>query len=1326
MPAHVRQAMFQPIPPDLDLKKLIEETDNFHYVARINCGEIEKQGAAMFEKLVTLHTVISGRPLVLDGLQDRLPSHIFGPSWLDLNHGQDLIKVRDLQRQENVEITTGHYLKHMPKLTNQYTSENYKDGKRQRLYAKDIDCPDAWFKYLQDLLPGGLFYFNDSTGQVGGPGAIEEQTGPYGQQTMGKGIASSGDLMSSLPANMRAENMMCYIGHEGTYTPAHREMCASVGHNIMVEASGDGLDPWGKQEKAGSSIWFMTESKDRKLVSEYWLSILGHDIEVEDHFAQINAWINAPFPVYIVEQKVGDFILIPPLAPHQVWNRGTRTMKAAWNRTTVETLEMAFEEALPRARMVCRDEQYKNKAIVYFTLYKYSKLLDRAEEQNNASWGAPRASAIYRSKKVRQLQLDFRRLFRMWTKIMLSEMFYPDPSKDGKGVQHLPFESNVTCAYCRCNIFNRFLTCTSCAVEDEDGETDQYDVCMECYAMGRSCGCISKLKWVEQFKWRDLVHQYDSWRMQVIDIEGGVSETSPQPLDEARKRLNKKTLAQICQEQLRVRPWCDITKPLAEQTDPKLDDQDDDEEVEVDEDGRKKKKRRKSKKTEKWCRENSVCHICKERQPNWKMASCDCGFHYCYGVLYRAFDRMPQDIMERPDWKCPRCTKICSCAACSKDGDSMPYEPAGTLVGHDTKRVADPRSVDALVDYSRSNLYWINKQTPANGQNRYDSIRLQRRREEAEREKAREDTLNESYVDDGEDDDEENEYGDDYVMSQENGIHQDGYTMSHEGFDSSQQEGGLRPVALPLDPRLGIETHNSNATFWQDTSPQAPGQPGRVSLPSPSAMMNGASATYSHPHGNHSINSFHGSNSASATQRPVSNHRSDANMTDANDAPYESDESHGPPAGFVAPRSTVLNHEEQDEDDSYHSSGQRGGMHDANRQFHKAQLQRTLAEAKKNNVYNITQARLRGQQKVVKFAVPRSHLAGLPQDNAEGRTNPRALGISDAGVAADDDSELPLVVSDIPRSRPGTMQYEGANDEDDLDEWKQNTHGRGRGGRQSKGSGRAGRKSKSNADLDESDDDNEENAQVEAEQLGSATKKRRESAWLARKNQDEPSDMPTELPNRPPRRRRPSQKDTQPPAEEETSDVEVDDSYQPLPAPAAAKNGHSYGQTTSPRASDRAASAQASNRDAKMLALRFAEGEVSDLDDEDSASFWEEEPAVLSSKAAKVTKIPRGAVRMPSHVDAQPTNNVQPGKGNRVTSNGDASAPTSIFARPEMQGRKIKIVSAKNAGKPSTNSPASASKAPKARVSSGGAKGKGKSKSQLRRLASGDEEDGLF
>ena len=457
-------------------------------------------------------------------------------------------QARNLSKKQNMPISIGHYLNNMSKLTNQWSSHNYREPDRQRIYLKDIDCPRIWHDKLQEQVPPSVFYLNDNTGELGGPGAKNGEE---------RGAARAGDLMSSLPPAMRAENMMCYIGHEGTYTPAHREMCASLGQNLMVETSGT-KDDEGKAGRPGSSIWFMTETKDRHLVSEYWLSTLGHDIEVEAHFAQINAWKAAPFKTYIVDQRAGDFILIPPLAPHQVWNRGTRTMKVAWNRTTVETLEMALHEALPRARMVCRDEQYKTKAIIYFTLEKYSGHLRDVQSQKVSATPEVRHQLSH-NVKVRQLQKDFKRLFALYTEVLLSEMLGPISTAEKRG-QYLPYDSFVTCSYCRCNIFNRFLTCTSCVAPLANGEEDTYDICMECYAMGRSCSCLSRYKWVEQFPWQDLISKHDAWRHLIIDFEGGGNEKSPYPLQTARKQLGKKTLAQVCQEQLNARPFVDPKK----------------------------------------------------------------------------------------------------------------------------------------------------------------------------------------------------------------------------------------------------------------------------------------------------------------------------------------------------------------------------------------------------------------------------------------------------------------------------------------------------------------------------------------------------------------------------------------------------------------------------------------------------------------------------------------------------------------------------------------------------------------------------------------------
>ena len=675
-------------------------------------------------------------------------------------------------------MTIGHYLKSMNQLTDQFTSSNYRDPKRQRLYLKDIDTPEEWARDLKAFIPEIFYYLNDCIeSRTGGDGAILKPN-EYGQMRYGKGIAPAGDLMSSLPQPMQALNMMCYIGHEGTYTPAHREMCASLGHNIMVEASVDSAT-----EKAGSSIWFMTETKEREVVSEYFLSMLGHDIEVEKHFAQINAWKKAPFNVWVVEQRVGDLILIPPLAPHQVWNRGTRTMKAAWNRTTVDTLELAINEALPRARMVCREEQYKNKAIIYYTLVKYHNLITRdTVEQKMWKYG-----------RIKQLFEDFKRLFALFTDLIVSEMFSAALPTEND-VEFLEYDSNVTCSYCRCNIWNRFLTCKACIETTPDGEEDTYDICMDCYAMGRSCGCISNLTWVEQWDWVTLVQNYELWRNTVIQYDGYFNmQTSPQPLEVAKKRFSKKPVAQICQEQLKIRPWQDIKNPVPRS--PTLGMSSD--EPEVDDEGRiKKKGGKKSSRGRQAAKKGKThsCHVCFKHHENWRMAFCTtCHTAYCYGVLWRAFDLMPQKIMEDRDWSCPKCLQICSCGKCRKNPNQNPYSPKGTLLGHDTKKVADSRSVESLVDFSTTNLQWLREE---NDDVLLESGRMKKLREKAEAEKNREDAIDKNYlIDEGD---------------------------AHTGYDQGDdQNGSLFPNMDDIDPQLRGLT-----SPMPESNGNANGQPG--------------------------------------------------------------------------------------------------------------------------------------------------------------------------------------------------------------------------------------------------------------------------------------------------------------------------------------------------------------------------------------------------------------------------------------------------------------------------------------------------------------------
>lgn len=87
MPSTRPQAAFEPIAPNLDLKQLVESTPNFEWATRIHCDMIDHHGLEQFERLVLVHVVLGGKPLVVEGYENRLDKWTFAVQWLRDNHG---------------------------------------------------------------------------------------------------------------------------------------------------------------------------------------------------------------------------------------------------------------------------------------------------------------------------------------------------------------------------------------------------------------------------------------------------------------------------------------------------------------------------------------------------------------------------------------------------------------------------------------------------------------------------------------------------------------------------------------------------------------------------------------------------------------------------------------------------------------------------------------------------------------------------------------------------------------------------------------------------------------------------------------------------------------------------------------------------------------------------------------------------------------------------------------------------------------------------------------------------------------------------------------
>lgn len=69
-----------------------------------------------------------------------------------------------------------------------------------------------------------------------------------------------------------------------------------------------------------SSLWFIAHPSDFEEVKRLWKT-LDRDFEMENFFAPLSTLKSARSKFFLLEQKVGDFVIIPRMACHQVVNK---------------------------------------------------------------------------------------------------------------------------------------------------------------------------------------------------------------------------------------------------------------------------------------------------------------------------------------------------------------------------------------------------------------------------------------------------------------------------------------------------------------------------------------------------------------------------------------------------------------------------------------------------------------------------------------------------------------------------------------------------------------------------------------------------------------------------------------------------------------------------------------------------------------------------------------------------------------------------------------------------------------------------------------------
>ncbi|KAJ7632753.1 hypothetical protein FB45DRAFT_1026885 [Roridomyces roridus] len=396
------------------LESLLSQSNNFEPVPRVSWSPTETT-----EAQIRRHERANpGVPLVVDGLH-RHPKWMkekFTPAWFERNGPQE-ISVRNVHDRFDKTVGISDFLAYAQDAAHFATP-----GETERLYGKDVPCPDEWNKFLhnEQVIPAYL-----------APDSPE-------------------NLLNALPPSDRIETLMCYLGIGDTFTPCHKDLCASSGHNLMVFTQG------------GSSFWFMTATSSAHAAAEYFSKKLGHELDHENHVVTIKEFAKAPFKVYIAEQKLGDLILVPPRSCHQVVNAGGLTIKTSW---------------------VCRLETYRVKCTIYNVLLQTTKAVsDLLSKQAGNNAGGKQDMPTHLSK--------LRRLIDLFDTILVEE----HSSTCGKmtvvplspGEEDAP---HLTCDFCGSDIFQSFFECRSCVEGERAAPGSGLAICPGCYVEGRTCRC---------------------------------------------------------------------------------------------------------------------------------------------------------------------------------------------------------------------------------------------------------------------------------------------------------------------------------------------------------------------------------------------------------------------------------------------------------------------------------------------------------------------------------------------------------------------------------------------------------------------------------------------------------------------------------------------------------------------------------------------------------------------------------------------------------------------------------------------------------------------
>lgn len=240
----------------------------------------------------------------------------------------------------------------------------------------------------------------------------------------------------------------------------------------------------------------MTPTRTWWDVTQHFKANLNSEIDWENKLLSLSEVASLPGPIYVHEQIKGDLVVIPQQSCHQVVNHGGLTIKAAWSRMSLRSLQSAVLLECPMYRRcvswsllfnilysrfidghrVCRSEIYRSRLLCFRVL---QGLLRRTPGVKALKM---QATATHWNHEM----LTLHAVANLFGGIIESE-WHPDNDRIGV----LDGEPSPTCDFCGADIFQSFFECENCfeTGSNSSSPTPAYSICAGCYVEGRSCQC---------------------------------------------------------------------------------------------------------------------------------------------------------------------------------------------------------------------------------------------------------------------------------------------------------------------------------------------------------------------------------------------------------------------------------------------------------------------------------------------------------------------------------------------------------------------------------------------------------------------------------------------------------------------------------------------------------------------------------------------------------------------------------------------------------------------------------------------------------------------